>query len=102
MTCVCVWQDRADAQLAAERQANQMMLATAAATKQGPVINNNNNNVVAGGGGPANTVIIREGNQKIPVNHCQHVMCCMFTGGLMLPCWIYACMGCGCEKPCGC
>ena len=55
-----------------------------------------------GGGGPANTVIVREGNQKIPVNHCQHAMCCVFTAGVMLPCWVYACMGCGCEKPCGC
>ena len=96
-----MWQDRADAQLAAERQGNQMMLATAAATKQGPIINNNNNNN-NNVGGPSNTVIIREGNQKIPVAHCQHFMCSMFTGGLMLPCWIYACMGCGCEKPCGC
>ena len=97
---MCVWQDRADAQLAAERQANQMMLATAAATRQGPVINNNN--VVANGGGPDYMDITIINNQKIPVNHCQHAMCCIFTGSLWFPCWVYACMGCGCEKPCGC
>ena len=78
-----------------------MMLATAAATRQGPVINNNNN-VVANGGGPDYMDITIINNQKIPVNHCQHAMCCIFTGSLWFPCWVYACMGCGCEKPCGC
>ena len=106
-TCPLCQQDRADAQLAVERQGNQMMLAQAAAAKQAPVINNNNNNnAVAGGGGGTTTVvnqtIVRNETIVVPVAHAQHFMCCILTGGLWIPCWCGACMGCGCKKPCGC
>ena len=53
-------------------------------------VNNNNNNNNNGAAGPKQ------------VNHCMHLMCCVFTGGLMFPCWLAACCGCCCHQPCQC
>ena len=99
---------RRQEQLAAERMNNQLMLAqtaqTANAARQAPaapiIVNNNNNNNSA----PVQQVMVvkHEAAPKVPVNHCQHCMCFTLTVGAWTPCWIYACCGCGCEKPCGC
>lgn len=48
-----------------------------------------------------NTNTNNNGSGKVPVNHCAHCMCCVLWGGLWCPCWTYACMGLGCQRPCG-
>ena len=90
--------ERAAAQAQAERLNMQMMHAQTIAARPQPVVAPlpvNNNNTTT-------TVVINNGQERIPVNHVCHFICCLATSGLTLPCWIAACAGCCCEKPCGC
>ena len=88
--CACA-QDRIDAQAAAERHANQLMLAqTVAGNNAGPTIVNNNNNVAAGG---APIAMIMQAPQST-VSHSRTVKyvgwktcCCFaFTGCICIFC----------------
>ncbi len=35
------------------------------------------------------------------VNHGCHALLCCCSGGLWFPIWVMACVGLGCERPCG-
>jgi hypothetical protein len=63
--------------------------------------------VVVKSAGPAeqrmtekSTTIIEK--EIMPINHCCHCCLTVSTLCLWLPCWISACCGCGCKRPCGC
>lgn len=51
----------------------------------------------------ANTtsVVVNMGqSQDKKANHCCHFLLCFFSGGLWAPCWLGACCGCCCLRPC--
>jgi hypothetical protein len=76
----------------------QIIMVNAPAAAQQPiVINNNNNNSAAASSGGKTVVVV----QKPAVNHCCHAVLCWASGGIWLPCWICACLGLCCQRPCG-
>ncbi|UJR24170.1 hypothetical protein I4U23_027136 [Adineta vaga] len=44
------------------------------------------------------TVVV--GGRSKDVQHCCHCLLCVLTSGLWAPCWLGACCGCCCERPC--
>ncbi|UJR24204.1 hypothetical protein I4U23_027170 [Adineta vaga] len=45
-------------------------------------------------------VIVMQQQQNKDVQHGCHCLLWLLTGGLWTPCWIAACCGCCCERPC--
>ncbi|CAF4303911.1 unnamed protein product [Rotaria sordida] len=43
-------------------------------------------------------VIVHHHNED--VQHGCHFLLCLLTGGLWAPCWVGACLGLCCERPC--
>jgi hypothetical protein len=76
----------------------QIIMVNAPTAAQQPIVinNNNNNSAAASSGGKAVVVV-----QKPAVNHCCHAVLCWASGGIWLPCWICACLGLCCQRPCG-
>ncbi len=50
---------------------------------------------------PSTVIVNNVVQSDTTVNHGCHALLFCCTGGLWLPVWVIACLGLGCERPCG-